>query len=161
MCLEWQLLILFIFTIIDETFAVQCPKRHLEWLILILFIFTMVEFWYSIPLDAPRWGPPAGARFTNSRTIFFFFTNSGTREKYRVSRFHERDFVNSPIPNHKCIGVHEQIFQFSRIQERYFFFSRITNDIIFTNSRTIFTFTSSRTRKKNNFRFHERRWGDS
>ena len=33
----------------------QCPEMHLVWLIWILFIFTMVEFWYSIPLDAPRW----------------------------------------------------------------------------------------------------------
>ena len=73
---------------------------------------------------------PGGARFTNSRTIFSIFTNSRTTEKWRVSRFHEHDFFNLRITNHKCIGIHE----FTR---KYFNFHELTNDISsFHESRT-------------------------
>ena len=80
--------------------------------------------------------PPGGVRFTNSRTIFWIFTNSRTREKWQVSRFQERDFVNSRTTINKYAGIHEftnniSSFQksrtkwFSRIHERFFSFSRI------------------------------------
>ena len=51
--------------------------------------------------------PQRGVRFTNSRTIFWIFTNSRTREKWQFSRFQERDFVNSRTTINKYAGIHE------------------------------------------------------
>ena len=73
---------------------------------------------------------------------------------YIYTGFYDKDFCGFSqfteviLPNHEsrtCQNsrIHEQILQISRIRERYFSFSRITNDIDFTNSRTIF------------FHFHE------
>ena len=105
--------------------------------------------------------------FTNherylSRTIFFIFTNSRTTKKWRVSRYHEHDFVNSRITNHKCFGVHE-------FTNRCFNFHEFTNHIsCFHESRTksfsriherLFSFSRIHERKKANSRLHERRWG--
>ena len=69
--------------------------------------------------------PPQGVRFTNSRTIFLVFTNSRTTEELRVMS------VICPFTNHKS-----RIYWYSRIHERYYVESRITNEIVFTNSRT-------------------------
>ena len=71
----------------------------------------------------------------NSRTIFLIFTNSRSMEEGRFSQFYEHDIVILRITNHECIGIQEFtniFFQFSRILEQHFFFSRVTKDIVFT-----------------------------
>ena len=38
-----SLILIFIFTLVEEKFDIQCPYMNLERLILIIFIFTMSE----------------------------------------------------------------------------------------------------------------------
>ena len=52
----------------------------------------------------------------------------------------------------------QHIFQFSRIHERYFVFSRIKDEIVFTHER-FFHFYEYANEKKANSRLLERRWG--
>ena len=69
--------------------------------------------------EAPPGG--GGVRFTNSRTIFWIFTNSRTREKWQVSRFQERDFVYSQTTINKYAGIHE-------FANKFFNFHEFTNE---------------------------------
>ena len=68
--------------------------------------------------SCPITRPPRGVWFTNSRTIFWIFTNSRMREKWQVSRFQEWDFVSSRATINKYAGIHEFMNKFSQIHER-------------------------------------------
>ena len=108
--------------------------------------------------------PPRGVRFTNSRTIFWIFRNSRTREKWQVSRFQERDFVNSRTTINKYARIHEFTNKFSSFHE-------FANDISsFHESRTksfsriherFFSFSRIHKRKKAGTRLYEHHWGAS
>ena len=68
-------------------------------------------------------------------------------EEGRFSQFYEHDIVILRITNHECIGIQEFtniFFQFSRILEQHFFFSRVTKDIGFTFFKIL---TNSRKKK--------------
>ena len=115
---------------------------------------TILNFWEA---------PPGEVRFTNSRTIFWIFTNSRTREKWQVSRVQERDFVNSRTTTNKYAGIHE-------FTNKFFNFHEFTNDISsFHESRTksfsriheqFFLFSRIHERKKADSRY-EHSWGAS
>ena len=69
-----------------------------------------------------------------------------------IETFHElRSYQNSRI--------HEEKDRFSRFHEGFFLFSRITNDIVFTISRTLFFNFTIFTNKKRLSRLHEYPWG--
>ena len=77
-------------------------------------------------------------------------------EEGRFSQFYEHDIVILRITNHECIGIQEFtniFFQFSRILEQHFFFSRVKKDLVFT-----FFNSHEFTKEEANSCFHERRW---
>ena len=75
-------------------------------------------------------GGPQGVRVTNSRRIFWIFMKSRTREKLQVSRFHERDYVNSRT----TINKYAEIYEFTK---KFLNFHEFADDIhSFHESRT-------------------------
>ena len=89
-----------------------------------------------------------------AKTLFLVFMNSRTMEA-------RRNFVYSRTKNHECAKIHEftnKFFNFHEFANNIYVFSRISNEIVFTNSRTIFSF--SRIHDKANSRLPEHRWGN-
>ena len=85
--------------------------------------------------------PPQGAFDSRIHEQYFRFSRTHKEEKNGMFRDSKNGILSIHEPQltnmQQLTNTHEQLFQFSRSREGYFFFSRITNEIVFTNSRTI------------------------